>query len=54
VSGGGSGACKTVPHASSFGTDSGVNEPTWLSLSADDRSLYVAAPGDDSVARFKP
>jgi 6-phosphogluconolactonase (cycloisomerase 2 family) len=54
VSGGGSGACKTIPHASSFGTDSGVNEPTWLSLSADDRSLYVAAPGDDSVARIKP
>jgi DNA-binding beta-propeller fold protein YncE len=53
VSGGGSGACKAIGHASSGGVDSGLHQITFLALTRDNKSIYAAAPGDSAVARFK-
>jgi DNA-binding beta-propeller fold protein YncE len=48
----GSGACKATPTATIGGTNSGLDSPGALTLSADGKSLYVTATVDDSVARF--
>jgi hypothetical protein len=53
ATGGGSGACKAIPHASTGGGNSGLGGITFLALSRDGKSLYAAAAGDSSIARFK-
>src|SRR5439155_25818790 len=49
----GSGACTAIPSANSRGSNSGLDAPQALALSADGRSLYAAAERDDAVARFR-
>lgn len=48
----GTNACVAIPTATADGTGSGLDAPHALTLSPDGASLYVAAPGDDAVARF--
>jgi hypothetical protein len=48
----GTGACGSLGSATSFGTDSGVDNPQAFTMSADGRSLYVASGNDAAVGRF--
>jgi DNA-binding beta-propeller fold protein YncE len=48
----GTDACVAIDTATSGGEGSGLDGPYALALSPDGTSLYVAAPGDDAVARF--
>ena len=48
----GAGACAAVPSVTTNGTDSGLDNPQDIALSADDSSVYVGTSGDDSIARF--
>lgn len=48
----GTNACIAIATATSGGEGSGLDGPYALALSPDGASLYVAAPGDDAVARF--
>jgi sirohydrochlorin ferrochelatase len=48
----GSGACTAVGSATSIGTNSGLDTPESVAVSADGGSLYVGAAFDDAVARF--
>jgi WD40 repeat protein len=50
---GGTMACTTIAAASPGGGESGLDEPADLTVSADGRSLYVAARIDQAVATFK-
>ncbi len=47
-------ACGAIPAASADGSNSGLDFPDSLALSADGKSLYVASGNDDSVARVRP
>ena len=51
--GGGTGACKAIPGASSDGENSGLEGLRSVALSRDGRSLYAASGGDAAVSRFK-
>jgi len=48
----GSGACTEIPSATADGRDSGLSGLGSVALSDDGRSLYAAAPFDNSIARF--
>jgi 6-phosphogluconolactonase (cycloisomerase 2 family) len=45
-------ACAAIPTATPDGTKSGLHTIQSIALSADGRSLYAAAIGDDAIARF--
>jgi len=49
----GSGACHNIPATTNDGTDTGLEEPSELAVSADGKSLYVVSEGDDAFSRFK-
>ena len=51
--GGGTGACKAIPDASSNGENSGLEGLESVALSRDGKSLYAASGDDAAVARFK-
>lgn len=48
----GSGACTRIASATPRGSESGLDKPRSLGVSADGTSLYVASPADDSVVHF--
>ncbi len=50
--GAGSGACTTIPKATSGGDNSGLENDYDLAISPDGKSLYTASAIDDSVATF--
>jgi hypothetical protein len=52
ASGGGSGACAASPTITAGGANSGFDKPRSVTMTTDGTSVYVAAPQDDSVARF--
>lgn len=45
--------CEGIPEMTANGLNSGLDFPQFIGLSPDDKSLYVAAAGDDAVATFK-
>jgi 6-phosphogluconolactonase (cycloisomerase 2 family) len=47
-----SAACTRIATATPGGTDSGLDKPRSVAVSADGRSLYVASPADDTVVHF--
>lgn len=49
---GGPRVCRSTPNATVGGTRSGLDRIRSLSVTADGKSLYAAASGDDSLARF--
>jgi hypothetical protein len=49
----GSGACVLLGSSTSFGLNSGLDEPVAFALSADGASLYIGALADDAIARFE-
>lgn len=49
----GSDACALLPSAAPSGTDSGLDHPKSLVLSADGKSLYVGSTEDAAIALFK-
>ncbi len=49
---GGTGACAAIPSVNSGGANSGLDNPQTLSVSADGKTLYAGAVGDDAIARF--
>ena len=51
--GGGTGACKAIPDASSDGENSGLQGLESVALSRDGKSLYAASGDDAAVARFR-
>ena len=48
----GTAACSELSLSTAEGDNSGIGFPQFMALSRDDRSLYVAAAGDDSVFHF--
>jgi len=48
----GTGACSVIPSASSFGDDSGLDNPQSMAISPDAASLYVGAANDAGIATF--
>ena len=46
------GSCTLIPSATSGGDNSGLNDPTGLTISPDGSYLYAAVEGDNAVARF--
>ena len=51
--GGGTGACKAIPAASSGGQSSGLDDLEVVAMSRDGKTLYAAAGDDAAVARFR-
>jgi DNA-binding beta-propeller fold protein YncE len=49
----GTGACETISSASAGGGNSGLDHPKSLAISADGKSLYLAATEDAAIAQFK-
>jgi 6-phosphogluconolactonase (cycloisomerase 2 family) len=47
-----SSGCAQIPGATPSGTNSGLYMPLSIAASADGRSVYVGARGDDAIARF--
>jgi hypothetical protein len=48
----GTSACSTLTVANAEGDNSGIDFPAFMAISPDDRSLYVASGGDDSIFPF--
>jgi Ca2+-binding RTX toxin-like protein len=48
----GSGACTAVPSATSFGSESGLDQLYSLAASSDGNSVYAVSQGDDGVVSF--
>jgi hypothetical protein len=48
----GTGACAAVPSATSFGGNSGLDNPQSMAISPDAASLYLGAANDAGIARF--
>jgi 6-phosphogluconolactonase (cycloisomerase 2 family) len=50
--GAGTDACLAIPDAALNGNNSGLGQPRWVTVSPDDRSVYLGLDLDDGVARF--